>query len=761
MPPKRVLRSTPASAASESIPAQSTRGRPRRSKAVGAVADEPAKGMATRTRAATKPSSSAPAAPAKDRGSLTADPIARKGPPPDAAKSEFNISTSPNRGQANSESPASESDAESTAGAEPDYQEDTRAEEHQTEPTAQVEVDDAPFMCQGIQKLSDAADGIFTKYADLFTKYRVILAKIKNRGISAKHSLTEAEKTQLPLYKTQLRFFEMDIGALASMRNHIIVHKPYAPFLHWLWIDRQMTNTEANLLKAALIPINLATLVDIIYAGAKNDLHEAGQADVNALRILDANFEDLFLGGRLLPLTNAMVDLALDVRQVYLLAALSRAKDNLAARRMVHNVFCGQHEGLDQDQVNETLANGPYKLVAGLDNELVQQRCRTRVAGFVKHIADSGANFLNLGSHRGRFPAQKFLVSIQAVYNEELRKPIQSARDAWIRLQDSAAHAGNDAASEQADEFHDAADELHADEDESSEGEESQPITRVANPEAERLLFDSAADLRALHSLQQSSPVAPPPSKTLSRRRRRSRPSSSSPVAPRKRTHHQVSDDLPSAPSDDQDDDPFETDSRSVDEDAIREKRHRRPGATEATRFAQAVGELQHLNGSYPHSTAPMSTSTTAVGGLTQRSELQHHIATAPTSTAPNQPQPRPTFHDGGIRRRYPWSDYDEQVLIRSVGRHYGKWSRIENEDGELFEHPRDQQAYRDKARIIKTKMLVADRPLPPGFDFVALGAKEVREIVKAGKNPARKETDVDIATGQVTNTEFVPEQAL
>ena len=733
--------------------------------------------MATRARTAAEASSSAPAAPAKDRGSLTADPVARKGPPPDAAKSEVNISTSPRRGS---------SDDEFLAEDESDGEEDAGAKEHQAGPAAQVEVEDAPFMFQGIQKLADAADGIFTKYADLFTKYR---------GISAKHSLTDAEKAQLPLYKTQLRFFEMDMDALASMRAHFIVHESYAPFLHWLWIDHQMTNTEAKLLKMSLVPTNLATLVDIIYAGAKNGLDEAGEADVNALKILNDNFEDLFLGGCLLPLTNAMVDLALDVRQAYLLAALSTVKTNFEARKTVYDVFCGQLEEPNNKHMTESLTNGPYRLVAGLDNDLVRQRCRTRVAGFLKHIANNDAAFANLASHRGRFPAQNLLASIQAVYDQELSKPIQIERDAWARLQDPAAHAGNDAASEQAEEFHDAADELDVDADASSEDEESQPITRVANPEAERMLFHSAADLRALHSLQQSSPVVPPPSNqqasvsgrtfpvdqaaaplplTLSHRRRRSRSSpSSSSVARRKRTRHQVGDDPTPATGHDESDDPFETDTRSVNEDAIREKR-RRADAERAERLAQAAGQRQHQNEPYWHSTSPMSTSTTAVGGLTQPSELHPHATGSPqriasqsrnlvtTVAAPSHPsQPRPTFHDGGVRRRYPWSDHDEQVLIKSVARHYGKWSRIEKEDRELFEHSRDQQAYRDKARLMKTKMLVADRPLPPGFNFVALGAREKREVVAAGKNPERGEADVDIATGRVTNTEFVPGQAL
>lgn len=50
-----------------------------------------------------------------------------------------------------------------------------------------------------------------------------------------------------------------------------------------------------------------------------------------------------------------------------------------------------------------------------------------------------------------------------------------------------------------------------------------------------------------------------------------------------------------------------------------------------------------------------------------------------------------------------------------------------------------------------------ADLRLPPGFDLVVLGKKE-REAVKAvGKNPDRKEADVD-ENGQPIGTEYAPE---
>ncbi|KJZ70630.1 hypothetical protein HIM_09985 [Hirsutella minnesotensis 3608] len=72
------------------------------------------------------------------------------------------------------------------------------------------------------------------------------------------------------------------------------------------------------------------------------------------------------------------------------------------------------------------------------------------------------------------------------------------------------------------------------------------------------------------------------------------------------------------------------------------------------------------------------------------------------------------------------------------------------------FEHPRDQQAYRDKARNIKVDKLLRDEPLPPHFDRVVLGPKEKRKVMGCGKNPYRTEAEVD-DDGRPFNTEYDP----
>lgn len=49
-----------------------------------------------------------------------------------------------------------------------------------------------------------------------------------------------------------------------------------------------------------------------------------------------------------------------------------------------------------------------------------------------------------------------------------------------------------------------------------------------------------------------------------------------------------------------------------------------------------------------------------------------------------------------------------------------------------------------------------ADLNLYPGFDGIALGKKERLALISRGKNPDRREGDVD-AAGEPTHTEYVP----
>ena len=104
-------------------------------------------------------------------------------------------------------------------------------------------------------------------------------------------------------------------------------------------------------------------------------------------------------------------------------------------------------------------------------------------------------------------------------------------------------------------------------------------------------------------------------------------------------------------------------------------------------------------------------------------------------------------------KQRHPWSDHDCQVLLELINTRQAGWSIMETSDKDRFEHPRNQQAYRDKARNMKVDYLMTNAVLPPNFNLVALGKKEIERLLSYGKNPYRREEDLD-DEGNAINTE-------
>ena len=104
-------------------------------------------------------------------------------------------------------------------------------------------------------------------------------------------------------------------------------------------------------------------------------------------------------------------------------------------------------------------------------------------------------------------------------------------------------------------------------------------------------------------------------------------------------------------------------------------------------------------------------------------------------------------------KQRQQWSDPDTTALIELVAESRAAWATMEKDAQFRFEHPRNQQAYRDKARNLKVDYLIADAVLPPCFDLVRLGQKEIQRLIAAGKNPHRREDELD-ERGRPINTE-------
>lgn len=106
-------------------------------------------------------------------------------------------------------------------------------------------------------------------------------------------------------------------------------------------------------------------------------------------------------------------------------------------------------------------------------------------------------------------------------------------------------------------------------------------------------------------------------------------------------------------------------------------------------------------------------------------------------------------------QRRQAWTDSDSLVLLELIRDYDAKWSVMERHN-HRFQYARNQQAYRDRARNLKVDYLITDRVLPPGFDKVALGKKEITKVMEAGKNPFRLEYEIG-GDGRAVNTEYDP----
>ncbi|KAG5938328.1 hypothetical protein E4U53_008025 [Claviceps sorghi] len=134
----------------------------------------------------------------------------------------------------------------------------------------------------------------------------------------------------------------------------------------------------------------------------------------------------------------------------------------------------------------------------------------------------------------------------------------------------------------------------------------------------------------------------------------------------------------------------------------------------------------------------------------TTTSDTYNSSAPPPYATARSYP----AFDDNSSskKRRQKWSLKDSATLLELIALENARWSVIEKQYNHRFEIPRDQQAYRDRARNLKVDFLLADAILPPGFDLVVLGKKEVEKVLAGGRNPDRKEHDID-DDGQVINT--------
>lgn len=234
--------------------------------------------------------------------------------------------------------------------------------------------------------------------------------------------------------------------------------------------------------------------------------------------------------------------------------------------------------------------------------------------------------------------------------------------------------------------------------------------------------------------------------------------SASSPAA-RKRGFSEIGADFAS----DEDDGEFETDRRPVDEARREAMRLAQPSPARRPRLesehgrspATPAGRQYHGRDVDPVVSPEMAQM------RREKQLLMQDVRAAASMGEARQPDAAALEHQmQQVKRRVAWSDSDTLLLVDLIDSHNAVWAdiaRIGNHQGQerFFNPVRNQQACRDRARNYKVDLLLTNKILPRNFDLVALSRKEIDRVVRAGRNPFRREENVD-AAGEPTNTVYV-----
>ncbi|KAJ6444003.1 myb-like DNA-binding domain-containing protein [Purpureocillium lavendulum] len=437
------------------------------------------------------------------------------------------------------------------------------------------------------------------------------------------------------------------------------------------------------------------TLVRTNLVSAMDNVHRIQTGDRSGahsfLRALNATYPRGFFG------RSIDSGLALRIRTAYFVDHLSQQSKRVRPAEFIASVFCKETGSTDFGYV---LQNGPYKPLGGEDArkeaEMCSQRAQELLSIMSRDRKNQGVDVL-----KRRYPVGGLIANLE-----------RWALGEYGMLDD---------AEPQEDIF------VDAEQGRRESGATSDTGTQVIRrpPNTEQSLFDGPGSLEALH--------AAPPSNQEQARASAARNGSA-----RKRPAVADRDDEDY----EEEDDPFETDTRSP-----------KPGKRRRRLTPQRQQPRAPARGPLPSSSAPAPTAATEAVPSTilpssgiDMGAVRHRGSVTSTQARLQQRQPK-----HGTRTA--WSANDTDLLIRLIAKHRAAWASIDKDPTALWDAPgRGQQGCRDKARNLKVDFLLADMPLPPGFDLVALSKKEIARVSAAGRNPDRLEGDLD-ADGNPTNT--------
>ncbi|CAG7563365.1 unnamed protein product [Fusarium equiseti] len=510
-------------------------------------------------------------------------------------------------------------------------------------------------------------------------------------------------------------------------------------------------------LVAQIARVNTVIAYDEIY-----DVEDGEASGIfTFLKTLNQTFPDYFI---LDPDMFQHPEVILDLRTWLVVEAMSRTEGDSNVNELLVEFFCDPRKIEEIDSFEEQknypmLLAGQYFRELGASHDInADELCSTRIVEIGHAIKKKGKGRA-IAQLTEKYPLQRLLINLRAAldamhkvltYEESVRAGTQPPYPDQQIIVESQSDVS---------------------------GSESQSIIRAETEEVEPSLFVNKRSLLALErGIRASSAFSPSNEQLVEARSSVPRDYHEDSNADLMRSSFPPASSFRLVPEDgkdqyrghkrprdltveDDDDDAFETDDRRVDPAKRDDLRRKMPPPPRPESISRPPPRR------VPVPTSPRSVPPTIVREPFQGSTLQ--AVERPSSSsighfealkiAASQRRREALMADPErqvSRQRVPWSDNDSLLLIECIKEWGVRWSTIQSQGQHLFEHPRNQQAYRDRARNIKTELLILDRVLPPNFNDVALGNKEIVKIQSIGKNPYRKEEDID-ADGNPVNTEL------
>ncbi|KAG6012289.1 hypothetical protein E4U43_007860 [Claviceps pusilla] len=534
-----------------------------------------------------------------------------------------------------------------------------------------------------------------------------------------------------------------------------------SPFVDFSWLESfvklqgaQTQAQQAHAVTRASAQANLVFALDFI-----QQVLLGHPADVlSFLKALDAAFPRLFAAT-----TESYVehfDMALAIRTQLFIETLAAQTGQVNAATVIASVFCANGDSstsTTNPTVSRPYLSGPFKGLAGIDEIGEGSREWTQILQRTEQLA---AMTSEDATHHG-------LEKLAEEYALDILLEIVGQ---WClekyALSDEVEAAGNSSANEPVDtaggdEFQDAQESIP-----DSQPESQVDIVRRPDGQEKRKSFIDGRDnglsgfgsWNLIHGPQPGRPPPDAPSDYSVSSRALLQSESGTPVrfAVRKRRRASTDDGDEDADCDDE----FQIDDRdNINPDQVRArlkasnpvakgKRQalpsQQPASSSLTQPAIYSSDLSNAKFAYPFNLKNIRNRKDEVLHRVRTSSAATAITTTTTSSAAynsTAPPPSSTVHIAShVRQRHPWSDKDSATLIELIAQERAGWSVIERRHNSKFEYPRNQQAYRDRARNMKVDFLLGDAVLPPCFDLVVLGKKEEAKVLAGGRNPHRKE---------------------